>query len=735
MSNERPRTLAPYLSPAGAWALALGTSLGWGSVVITSNTYLSQAGPLGSVLGIVFGALIMLVISRNYAYLMNCYPEAGGAYAFLRDTFGYDHGFLTAWFLALTYLAIFWANATALPLFARYFLGDLFRFGYLYQIFGYDVYLGEVLLSVAAILLFILTATKGKRIIQALMIGMVCFFSLAIIICFAAAFLLKPGDITPYFVPETKAISQIVRIAVISPWAFIGFENISHATEEFRFPHNRIFRVLVVSVITTAVLYILVTLLSVTAYPPEYESWLAYIRDLGNLGGIKALPAFYAADAYLGSFGILLLMLALLALIFTSLFGNSLALSRLFYAMAKDEILPKQFSDLTDKGIPANAFFLVAGLSVLIPLVGRTAVGWIVDVTTVGAILIYGMVSAAARKMANVREDRVERITGMAGLVIMIGFGIYLFVPNLFGESSMATESYFLFVVWGVIGFLFFRRILQHDRQKRFGQSIIVWIGLLSMILFVSLVWMSQATLEVTHSAMVNVQDYYVHAGIDTEQTEIFWEQMERIRRTNVRSILMVVALFATSLGVLLSNFALISKRAKESERELGIARNLANTDQLTGVKSKHAYAEKETAVDQKIAAGEVEPFAVVVCDVNGLKVVNDTLGHKAGDAYIRSACRMICELFQHSPVYRIGGDEFVAYLAGRDYENREALLKELHELSVAHIASKEVVVSGGMSAYLPGKDTSMHQAFERADALMYEEKKLLKSLGAPART
>ena len=110
---------------------------------------------MGSMLGMIIGGLIMIIISRNYHYMMNCYPDAGGSYAFARDTFGYDYGFLTAWFLMLTYLAMLWANATALPLFARYFIGDIFRVGRMYSLFGYEVYLGEALLSVAAVVLIV----------------------------------------------------------------------------------------------------------------------------------------------------------------------------------------------------------------------------------------------------------------------------------------------------------------------------------------------------------------------------------------------------------------------------------------------------------------------------------------------------------------------------------------------------------------------------------------------------
>ena len=142
------------ISPLGIWALSIGTSIGWGSLVVTANTYLAKAGPLGSTIGLFVAILVMLFISRNYSYMIECYPDNGGAYTYVREALGYDFGFLSAWFLALTYLAVLWANATSLPLFARYFIGDIFRFGKLFTLFGYDIYLGEALLSVAAIALF-----------------------------------------------------------------------------------------------------------------------------------------------------------------------------------------------------------------------------------------------------------------------------------------------------------------------------------------------------------------------------------------------------------------------------------------------------------------------------------------------------------------------------------------------------------------------------------------------------
>jgi diguanylate cyclase (GGDEF)-like protein len=143
-----------------------------------------------------------------------------------------------------------------------------------------------------------------------------------------------------------------------------------------------------------------------------------------------------------------------------------------------------------------------------------------------------------------------------------------------------------------------------------------------------------------------------------------------------------------------------IHSMQSELRTQLAHVHGQAHTDEMTGVKSKQAYLEMENKLDEELKKGELSGFAVVVCDVNGLKKINDTQGHKAGDEYIRRACTMICDVFCHSPVYRVGGDEFVAILKDRDYDNRNILIHELHQLSAAHIASNDAIVSGGLAEY-----------------------------------
>ena len=155
--------LSHYLSPVAAWALSFGCAVGWGAFVMPGTAFLPIAGPVGTTIGLLIGSLVMLVIGWNYIAMMKKYPDAGGTFSYAKHLFGYDHGFFSAWFLALTYIAILWANATALSLIVRNLFGNVFQFGFHYSIAGYDVWLGEILLSDAAIVLFGLLVICGKR--------------------------------------------------------------------------------------------------------------------------------------------------------------------------------------------------------------------------------------------------------------------------------------------------------------------------------------------------------------------------------------------------------------------------------------------------------------------------------------------------------------------------------------------------------------------------------------------
>ena len=131
--------------------------------------------------------------------------------------------------------------------------------------------------------------------------------------------------------------------------------------------------------------------------------------------------------------------------------------------------------------------------------------------------------------------------------------------------------------------------------------------------------------------------------------------------------------------------------------------------------------------MNEAIKAGTGGEFAVVVCDLNGLKEVNDTQGHQAGDEYIRSASSVICNVFDHSPVFRIGGDEFAVILRGRDYANRSELLKMIAKKNQENAGGHGAIIAAGLSEFDPKTDTKLSTVFDRADSAMYENKSALK--------
>ena len=172
-----------------------------------------------------------------------------------------------------------------------------------------------------------------------------------------------------------------------------------------------------------------------------------------------------------------------------------------------------------------------------------------------------------------------------------------------------------------------------------------------------------------------------------------------------------------------------LKEMEQRREKELGSARLMAYTDSLTGVKNKHAYLEAEQIVNHKIGDGTLKDFGIIVLDLNGLKIVNDTKGHEAGDRYIQTACNLICCQFKHSPVYRIGGDEFVVLLEGDDFDNHELLIKDFEMLLESNKVDGNIIVSCGFDKYNPEKHDTFITVFERADKKMYEQKRKIKAI------
>ena len=174
------------------------------------------------------------------------------------------------------------------------------------------------------------------------------------------------------------------------------------------------------------------------------------------------------------------------------------------------------------------------------------------------------------------------------------------------------------------------------------------------------------------------------------------------------------------------------SKRMEEKlEDILDSALDVANNDELTGLKNKRNYAQVEMIINKDIEEETNEQFAIVVCDINGLKIINDTKGHSAGDEYIKEAAEMLRTLYKNSDIFRVGGDEFAIILTGEDFEDRNVILGRFDHLNSDYHKENKVTLSVGMSDFNPAIDNIVQDVFERADAAMYDNKRRMKHINA----
>ena len=159
------------LSPINVWAIAFGCIIGSGAFLLPGTSFLPKAGPLGAAAAMLTGAFVMVIIAINYNFMINKYPVAGGELTYAKEAFGNIHSFICAWFLSLSYLMIVPFNATALSMVARSFFGSVFQVGFHYNAAGYDIYCGEIILGIFALVFFALLNIRGVKFTGMFQIG------------------------------------------------------------------------------------------------------------------------------------------------------------------------------------------------------------------------------------------------------------------------------------------------------------------------------------------------------------------------------------------------------------------------------------------------------------------------------------------------------------------------------------------------------------------------------------
>ncbi len=478
--------LRRQLTPMNVWALAFGCVIGWGSFINPGKKFLSNSGVAGTAIAMVLGALVMIIIAFSYAYMVPKMPSAGGEFSFAKRCFGKRLAFLCGWFLVVAYLTNVPMNSTAIGLIVDGLDGsaDVLKFGFHYSVAGFDIYLGEMLLSLAILILLGYLNLIGVRkagIVQTILSSLLiaCVFALFVSALLAAkekGVHLQPvwGFDKAAAIANGATTAEIERYAhrgvsgvlgavlatfAIAPWAYVGFDAIPQAVEEFNFSLKKVSGIMIVAIVFGCFVYVSNNTVAAAAL----ENWPERV-----MAGDWVL--LIAAEELLGVFGKVLIGLGVSCAVLSGIMGFYLASSRLIFSMSRDGYLPAWFGVVDPRyGTPRNAVLFCILVSLSGPILGREALGWFVDMSAIGASIGYFFTCAGTLILMKRDGDGSAFLKAMAsvGVAFTIAFIILQLVP-IPGLSGVhfGKESYLMLLAWILLGLAFYRRQKDMFRQN-----------------------------------------------------------------------------------------------------------------------------------------------------------------------------------------------------------------------------------------------------------------------------
>ena len=232
------------------------------------------------------------------------------------------------------------------------------------KVAGFDVFFGEILTTWIVFLSFGAFSCFGGRIKRHIYTAFALLLISIIVLLFISLCLVNHHFVIfPPFQPDHSAALQVFSMLMVAPWMFFGYECVTHAIDDFHFPVQNLFKLVVISVICGVAAYTLLIWVGILSVPPEYSSWKDYIDNVGHMQGMSSLPVFHSVGSTFGMMGIWVLGVAILSAIATCILGLYRTCAYLFQVMAKDGLLPAQFTKTDLNGVPRNALFLAIASS------------------------------------------------------------------------------------------------------------------------------------------------------------------------------------------------------------------------------------------------------------------------------------------------------------------------------------------------------------------------------------
>lgn len=446
MEKKERISLGKTLSRKDIWAFSLGAIVGWGWIMM-AGSWVENAGTLGAIIAFVFGAIMAGLVGLVYAELTPMLPLAGGEMVWAYRSGGYRFGWFCGWAICFAYVAVVaWEGpsfATAIS-----YLLPAHKPVVLWSIAGSEVELSWLLISVLGSIGIIFCHYHGMK-FTALM------NTIAAAVLVAGGILFFGGSVTlgdfHNTVPLFKnGFGGIASVMMVAPAMFIGFDVIPQAAEEMNIPLKQIGYMVLFAVGLGALWYICM-ILGVGFAVPD-----------GSLDGAN-VPLADAATAVFGTkLAGYLIIIAGIGGILTSWNAMFIGSTRIIFAMARAGMLPSVFAQKNKKyDSPTAAIFLVGVLNIMAPFLGKNALGWFIDSSSLGSVIAYLCV-AISYVILRIREPKLERPLKLKywKLVALLSIAACLFFISLympFGSSALNPLEWILFVGWYGLGILLMR--------------------------------------------------------------------------------------------------------------------------------------------------------------------------------------------------------------------------------------------------------------------------------------
>jgi APA family basic amino acid/polyamine antiporter len=447
--GEQRAELQKTMGTFDVLCMAFGTMIGWGWIML-AGSWVADGGVAGAILAFAIGAVMCIFVGLTYAELTPALPATGGGLVFAYRGLGYTGGWITGWSMIFAYVGVAAWEGPALATAIQYIV-PLPKIATLWTIEGFEVTGGFVLVGVIGGIIISginFMGGHGAALFEsiatsALAIGGILFFVSSMV----------KGDVANA-IPMVTSGKGIVAVIIQVPAMFVGFDVIPQTVEESNVPMSKLGNIIIIAIIMAGVWYMMMILAISFAAPMDFR-----MQSLESAVGVPVADAFAycMGSAVLGKCIIVVALCGIL----TSWNGFIIGAARLMFAMGRAKMLPEVFGKTHPKfGSPYAAVLLVGIVTFLSPLLGKNALSWFVDASSLGTVFAYLMVCISFIQVRK-KEPNLDRPykapgtwVGYVATVISLFF-IYLYTP--IGPGALSAPCWAMVAFWIVLGVILYQ--------------------------------------------------------------------------------------------------------------------------------------------------------------------------------------------------------------------------------------------------------------------------------------